>query len=486
MPDNLQTLRPKNIWKNFEELCKIPRPSKKEQQVASFIKNFAENLNLDYKEDETGNIVVKKPATPGMENKKKVILQGHLDMVPQKNMDKKHDFEKDPIEPIIDGEWVKANGTTLGADNGIGVAAAMAVLESKDLPHPSVEALFTMDEETGMTGAFGLKPGFLDGDILLNMDSEEDGELIIGCAGGMNSSAEFALPNVKTRDGSVYFHIAVQGLKGGHSGTEINIGRGNANKILIRLIWETYRLFDIQVSKIEGGGMRNAIPREAFAWIAIPENKAKPFRSYFQQFTQKVKSELQSSEPDLYLTLKETEAFSNVFEPSVQQKIINAVYACPHGVIRSTPGMSEVPETSTNLASLQTNENNFKVFSLMRSSVDTAKEDLGNQMKALFELAGAKVENSGAYPGWQPKPDSTILKVMQDIYVKKFKEQPKVEAIHAGLECGIIGSVYPNLDMLSFGPTIQFPHSPDERVNIKAVEKFWDYLTDALKNIPEK
>ena len=486
MSKDILNLEPKALWKNFYSLTQIPRPSKKEEKVREFIKNFGKNLGLETLVDEVGNVIIRKPATPGMENRRGVILQGHLDMVPQKNSDKVHDFEKDPIETIVDGEWVKANGTTLGADNGMGVAAAMSILESKDIKHGPVEALFTTDEETGMTGANGLKPGVIKGDILINMDSEDEGELYIGCAGGTNGNFTFTYTEVPVPDGHTALKINVTGMKGGHSGVDIHLGRGNANKIMTRLLWHSARKHGIRLASIDGGSLRNAIPREAFAVITLPNKEKEGFLKCLGGFVQTVRKELSAVEPDLKIEALPTELPKVIIDEKVQFNLLNALYGCPNGVIRMSNEMKGLVETSTNLAIVKSDHGVVKIQCLLRSSVDSAKEDLEQMMQSVFELAGSEYVFDGRYPGWKPNPDSLILRTMLDIYHKKFGKTPEIRAIHAGLECGILGGTYPSWDMISFGPTIRYPHSPDEKVNIETVQKFWDFLIETLKNIPIK
>lgn len=482
----LSHLEPKQLWENFEKLCNIPRPSKKEQKVIQFMKEFGEQLGLKTIVDDIGNVIIKKPATPGFENRKGIILQGHLDMVPQKNSDKQHDFEKDPIEPIIVGDKVKANGTTLGADNGIGVAAAMAVLQSKDIQHGPIEALFTIDEETGMTGAFGLKPGLLEGEILLNLDSEDEGEIYIGCAGGMDVTATFTVNLIDPPIDSVAYKLSLIGLKGGHSGMEINIGRANANKLMNRFLKYANKKFHIKIAYIEGGSLRNAIPRESFVTLVLPQDIEKEFLSSVKKFEEIFKNEYSYTEPDLKFFAEKTSKPNKVIDSQSQTSIINAIYACPNGVIRMSDAMPNLVETSNNLASVKMNNNTIEVACLVRSSVDTAKEDLAEAIESAFVMAGAKVVFSGGYPGWKPNINSPILKRAQEVYQNKFGKIPEIKAIHAGLECGLLAGVYPHLDMISFGPTIRYPHSPDEEVHIPTVKKFWDFLVELLKNAPEK
>ena len=486
MNKEILNLEPKSLWKHFYSLTRIPRPSKKEEKIREFVASYGKNLGLETIVDEVGNVIIRKPATPGMENRKGVILQGHLDMVPQKNSDKVHDFEKDPIETIIDGEWVRANGTTLGADNGMGVAAAMAVLESKDLKHGPIEALFTSDEETGMTGATGLKPGVIKGEILINMDSEDEGELYIGCAGGTNGNFCFKYSQEPVPAGSISMKINVTGLKGGHSGVDIHLGRGNANKIMTRILWHGTTKFGTRLASIDGGSLRNAIPREAFAVITLPANKKSEFLDFLKQLTAIVKKELSAVEPDIKVETSDSEMPDSVIEGKVQIHLLDALYGCPNGVMRMSNEMKGLVETSTNLAIVKSGNGEIRIQCLLRSSVDSAKDDLENMMGSVFKLAGAECVFDGKYPGWKPNPDSAILKTMLDIYNKKFGKVPEIRAIHAGLECGILGGTYPSWDMISFGPTIRYPHSPDEKVNIATVQKFWDFLVETLKNIPVK
>lgn len=488
MSNEIIKLTPNEVWANFYALTQIPRPSHHEEQIQEFIFNFGKSLGLETIKDETGNIIIRKPATPGMENRKGVILQGHLDMVPQKNSDKVHDFTKDPIETIIDGEWVRANGTTLGADNGIGVASAMTVLASKDLAHGPVEALFTATEETGMDGANGLKSGMLKGDILINMDSEDEGELYVGCAGGEDAYAEFAFTEVPVPAESIAFKLNVTGLKGGHSGMDIVLGRGNANKIFFRLLKEAYKICGARLSSINGGSLRNAIPREAFGVITVPYSTADKLVGLVAGLTTIVKRELSATEPSLKIELAKTDMPASLIDEDTQIRLTHAIVAAPNGVIRMSDSMPGLVETSTNLAIVKSDAatKTVKIACLMRSSVDSARAELGSRMESVFTLAGASVKLTGGYPGWKPNMESPILKTMQQVYQAKYGRIPEIKAIHAGLECGILGGTYPNWDMISFGPTIRFPHSPDEKVNIESVAKFWDFLVETLKNIPAK
>ena len=486
MSKEILNLEPKSLWENFYSLTQIPRPSKHEEKIQVFMVAFGKSLGLETEKDEVGNVMIRKPATPGMENRKGIVMQGHLDMVPQKNSDTKHDFEKDPIDAWIDGEWVKARGTTLGADNGMGVAAAMAVLAAKDLVHGPVEALFTCDEETGMTGAFGLKPGWLKGDILLNMDSEDEGELYVGCAGGMNANIEFEYDEMIVPKGYSSYKLIVKGLKGGHSGLDINLGRGNANKLLVRFLKHATQEMDVRLAEINGGGMRNAIPREAYAVVVVPAESVTEFVEAVSRYEKVYKAELSGTEPNLSFTAEETAKPKSLIDERVQDDLIDSVYACPNGTIRVSDSMPGLVETSTNLATVKSENGVITVKCLLRSSVDSAKEDLCEMVESVFSLAGGMVNFDGGYPGWKPNMDSAILKQMSKIYENKFGRVPEIKAIHAGLECGILGANYPHWDMISFGPTMRFPHSPDEKVNIATVQKFWDFLVETLKNAPLK
>ncbi len=483
----IKDIQPKEVWGIFSEMLQIPRPSNHEEKIQEWAVNFGKSLGLETLKDEAGNVIIRKPATPGMEDRKGVVLQGHLDMVPQKNSDKKHDFETDPIEAFIDGDWVTADGTTLGADNGIGAAAAMAVLASKTLKHGPVEALLTATEETGMDGANGLKAGILKGDILINLDSEDEGELYVGCAGGEDVTATFSYSEEKIPENFTALKLSVTGLKGGHSGIDIPLGRGNSNKIFFRILYAAQKT-GVRLASIDGGSLRNAIPRETFGVVAVDKTKVAGFKSLVEQITTDVKNELSVTEPELNISVEDTELPAKLIDSTTQQKLTAAVVACPNGVVRMSDSMESLVETSTNLAIVKsdTAAKTVTCASLMRSSVDSARAELAMRMEAVFELADANVAFSGAYPGWKPNMDSSILKTMQGIYKDKYGKVPEVKAVHAGLECGILGGNYPNWDMISFGPTIRFPHSPDEKVNIATVQKFWDFLVATLENIPEK
>jgi len=486
MNKDFSKLEPQDLWSYFIDLTKIPRPSGKEAAVIEYLKKFGKEHGLETIVDEVGNVIIKKPATPGMQNRKGVILQGHLDMVPQKNSDKIHDFEKDPIEAYIDGEWVTANGTTLGSDNGIGVAASLAILSSKNLQHGPIEGFFTIDEETGMTGAFGLKPGLMDGDILMNLDSEDEGELYVGCAGGTNANMEFTYNQSEVPNGMTSFKLSVTGLKGGHSGVDIHLGRGNSNKLMFRFLYFAQKELGLRLASIDGGSLRNAIPRETFAVVVVPNANADKLVSSFEKFEKIFKNELAETEPDMLFKVEKTAMPAYLIDEKTQNNLIKAIYGAPNAVIRMSASMRGLVETSTNLAIVKSDENKIAVLALLRSSVDSAREDLENMFESVFSVAGAKVWFDGQYPGWKPNMNSSILKTMSEIYNNKFGKVPEIRAIHAGLECGLLGGVYPNWDMISFGPTIRFPHSPDEKVNIETVNKFWLFLVETLKNIPVK
>lgn len=481
----LSTLRPNAVWKYFEEIVKIPRPSKKEDKIIAYITAFAENHQLEYRKDTTGNIVIIKPASPGFENRKSVCLQSHLDMVCEKNSRSTHNFETDPIQTIVDGDWVKALDTTLGADNGIGISAQLALLSGNHLKHGPVECLFTTDEETGLNGAKGLEPGFFKSEILINLDSEDEGELFIGCAGGMNTVATLKYNVRRTPDSSTAFRIDVTGLQGGHSGTDIHKNRGNSIKILNQFLWESRNRFGARLSVFEGGNLRNAIPREAYAVIVIPEKYSEVFAAYFHDYTKILKSEYLIDEPQIQFILQPVALPERVMKKKVQEKLLNSLYACPHGVISWSRTIDNLVETSTNLASIKFEALNRIVISTsQRSSVNSAKMQIANTVKSTFKLAGAMVEQTEGYPGWNPNPDSEILRITSSSYKRLFNSEPAVKAIHAGLECGLFLEKYPYLDMISFGPTITDPHSPSERISIHTTEKFWSLLLDVLENIP--
>ncbi len=479
-------LAPQNVWKHFYSLTRIPRPSGHVEQVTEFLVNFGKELGLESFTDEVGNVIIRKPATPGMENRRGVILQAHMDMVPQKNNDTVHDFTKDPIETWVDGEWVKAKGTTLGADDGLGVAAAMAVLEAKDLKHGPLEVLITKDEETGMYGAFGLKEGTLKGDILLNLDSEQEGELYIGCAGGIDITASLEYKEEAPADGFVARKLTLKGLRGGHSGLEINEGRGNANKLLARVVHDLLVEFDCQLASFEGGNMRNAIPREAHAILLFNPDDMEGLDDYIKEYEAQINSEYETIESNVSLKIEAVEVPATVVPEEIQDNMINVLMACQDGVMRMIPTVPDTVETSSNLAIVIIAGGKAEVRILARSSCDTMKDFLADSLAACFSMAGMKVEFSGAYSGWQPNVNSPILQAMKASYKEQFGTEPAVKVIHAGLECGIIGATYKNLDMISFGPTLRSPHSPDERAYIPSVTRFYDFLVATLEKTPVK
>ena len=487
MSQEIRNLEPKALWNKFADLNAVPRPSKKEDRVIEFMKNFGKSLGLETFEDEIRNVIIRKPATAGMENRKALVLQGHLDMVHQKNSDTIFDFDAQGIDMYVDGDWVRARGTTLGADNGLGVAAIMAVLESTTIPHPAIEALFTIDEETGMTGALNLKAGILQGQILLNLDTEEDDEIDIGCAGGIDVTATAEYDEEETPEGSVGYTITVKGLHGGHSGMDIHKGLGNANKIMNRLLFDAFDNFGLQISEIKGGSLRNAIPRESQAIVIIAEVYDEAFVFDMQQIVNEIKTELKTTEPSLEVVFEKMEALPAKVMPSIAQfYFVRAMYTAHNGVYRMSADFEDLVETSNNIAKVIVAEGQLSVQCLTRSSVETSKFDLANAVRSAFELMGCEVEFSGAYPGWTPNSKSEILDVLVPIYEKQNGEKPKVVACHAGLECGILGTNYPDMDMISFGPTIHGAHSPDERASISSSQKFWKYLVEILANIPAK
>lgn len=479
-------LNPTIVWKNFYELTKIPRPSKHEQAAAKYIYEFGKKLGLESMMDEIGNVIIRKPATKGMEDRMGIILQAHVDMVPQKNADVEHDFYKDPIKTRVVGDLVYATGTTLGADNGLGCAVAMSVLEDKELVHGPIEVLITIDEETGMTGARALKPGLLKGDILVNLDSETEGELYVGCAGGLDASATIKYKTETVAKDNKTAVLTCNGMVGGHSGMDINLYRANANKVMARVLLPLLRDCGAQLISIEGGNMRNAIPREAVAQVAIPAAKMAKAKKVIAQKLAELKTEYAATDKDLNIELKEEKITARAIDAATALNIVKALYVCPNGVERMSNAMPGLVETSNNMAIVKSGDGKVMVHSLMRSSVDSAKDDLAEKMRCAFELAGGKVAFSGGYSGWAPNMDSPILKEMKKVYKSLFKKEPAVMAIHAGLECGILGGTYPNWDMVSCGPAIFSPHSPDERVNIESVEKWWKFVKEVLKEAPKK
>jgi dipeptidase D len=477
-------LSPERVWFYFAEICKIPRPSKKEKQITDYIVGIARKLHLEHELDEIGNILIRKPATTGYGHFPVVILQSHIDMVCEKNSDTYHDFDNDPIVPRIEGEWIKASGTTLGADDGIGIAAQLAILEAIDIDHGPLEMLFTVDEETGLTGAKGLKPGFLKGRILLNLDSEDEGELFIGCAGGQDTKVFLSYSRVAVNYDFTGYQIKVSGLQGGHSGDDINKGRGNAVKIINRLLWTASHQYEVRISELNGGNLRNAIAREAFANIIVPNRFNTDFIQYIKTFNSILKDEYKTTEPGLLISFTPIELPSYLIDLSTQDRLLNALYACPHGVIAMSADVPNFVETSTNLASVKMNDKVIEIGTSQRSSSEHGKKDVLNMVESVFRLAGAKITHDDGYPGWTPNPKSPILDVTRNAYLKLFNQEPKVLAIHAGLECGLIGEQYPGIDMISYGPTIKGAHSPDERLQIDTVQRFWDLTLEVLKNIP--
>lgn len=478
-------LKPERLWYYFGEICKIPRPSRKEAQIAAWVMVIGRKCGLEVLNDPTGNVLIRKKATVGMENRPVIILQSHLDMVCEKNNITVHNFETDPILPRIEGEWVKATGTTLGADDGIGVAAMLAIMESENLTHGPLEFLFTIDEETGLSGAAGLQPGFLNGRILLNLDSEDDGELFIGCAGGKDTSIVLPYSNEPLPEGFKSFRIEVSGLKGGHSGDDINKGLGNAIKILNRILWEASSAFGLRLSLFEGGNLRNAIAREAFALVAVPEAMEEALKQHIIACESRAKSELKTTEPDLKISYSLAASTGSCITVSSQEKLLNALYACPHGVIAMSADIPGFVETSTNLASVKTKADHFLIGTSQRSSLESSKNDIANMVASLFRLAGATITHGEGYPGWAPDRDSPVLQLTRNTYSALFGQEPKVLVIHAGLECGLIGKKFPGIDMISYGPTIKGAHSPDERLLIPTVSKFWELTVAILENIPE-
>ena len=487
MSQEIRNLEPKALWNKFADLNAVPRPSKNEERVIEFMKDFGASLGLETFEDEIRNVIIRKPATPGMENRKALVLQGHLDMVHQKNSDTVFDFDTQGIDMYVDGDWVRARGTTLGADNGLGVATIMAILESKDIPHPAIESLFTIDEETGMTGALNLQGGILRGDILLNLDTEEDDEIGIGCAGGIDVTATAEYDEEETPEGSVGYTIKVKGLNGGHSGMDIHKGLGNANKIMNRLLFDGFDNFGLQISEINGGSLRNAIPRESTAKVIIAAVYDEAFVFDMQQIVNEIKAEFQTTEPNLEVVFEKLDTVpATVMPPIAQFYFVRSMYTAHNGVYRMSADFDNLVETSNNIAKVEVGGGKFSVQCLTRSSVESSKFDLANALRSAFELMGCEVEFSGSYPGWTPNPKSEILDVLVSIYEKQNGEKPNVAACHAGLECGILGTNYPDMDMISFGPTIHGAHSPDERASISSSQKYWKFVLEILKNIPVK
>jgi dipeptidase D len=485
MNEQVRKLEPSVLWNHFADLNAVPRPSKKEERVIAFVRGFGESLNLATSVDAVGNVLIKKPATPGMEDRETIVMQSHIDMVHQKNSDTVFDFDTQGIDMYVDGDWVRARGTTLGADNGIGVASIMSLLSSTDIPHPAIEALFTIDEETGMTGALSLKGGVLSGNILLNLDTEADNELTIGCAGGIDITATGKYDMVAPKNQSA-FTISVKGLTGGHSGVEIHLGRANANKLMNRILFTLSKEHGIEVATINGGSLRNAIPRESVAVIASDDKKAADVQNTIATLAEIFKNEYKTTDPKLTITVEKAAMPGQVMENAFLQNLLRSTYACPNGVYRMSPEIAGLVQTSNNLSRVLVTDGAYSIQCLTRSSVDTEKTDLSNAISCTFELMGANVVLAGNYPGWQPRPDAPIVKLMSDLYKELFHESAHVNAVHAGLECGILGTNYPGMQMISFGPNIFGPHSPDECTQISSVQKFWSYLLETLKRIPKK
>ncbi len=481
---SILNLKPERLWKEFDEICKIPRPSKKEERIIAYLQDYGMKLGLETKTDAAGNVLICKPATPGYENKPKVILQSHMDMVCEKNNDTEHDFDKDPIIPIVDGEWVKAKGTTLGADNGIGVAAELAILASNDLKHPALECLFTVDEETGLTGAFAIDPKLLHGDMLINLDSEDDGEFFIGCAGGIDTTVHFDYKEEVMPEGMFYFEMKVSGLKGGHSGGDIHLNRGNANIILNRFLWHVMQQTELHLATIQGGNLRNAIAREAYAVGAVPMSYKETLRVELNKYIAEVDGEFAVSDPGVKIDLGSCDKPSTMIDGCTMRRLIYALHACPHGVIKMSDDMPGLVETSTNLAAIKMLEDRrILITTSQRSSTESCKVDIARTVESVFVLAGATATHGDGYPGWKPNPKSPIANVFSESYEQLFGKKAKICAIHAGLECGLFLEKYPHLDMVSVGPTMRDVHSPDERLHIGDTEKFWNLLIHVLQNI---
>ncbi|WP_375752929.1 aminoacyl-histidine dipeptidase [Vibrio sp. HN007] len=482
----ISNLAPSTLWQFFDKICSIPHPSKHEEALATYIVEWAERKGLSVRRDSTGNVFISKPATPGMEDRKGVVLQAHIDMVPQKNEDTAHDFLTDPIQPYIDGEWVTAKGTTLGADNGIGMASCLAVLDSNEIKHGPLEVLLTIDEEAGMTGAFGLEEGWLEGDILLNTDSEQEGEVYMGCAGGIDASLTFDIKREELPAGYVTRQLTLKGLKGGHSGCDIHTGRGNANKLLARFLAGHAEELELKLIDFRGGSLRNAIPREAFAVVAVPMANEGRLNELFTYFTSLLTKELGKVETDILSLYEVVDETAKPFRLKEQKRFIAAMNACPNGVIRMSDDIPGVVETSLNVGVVTTEEDKVTVLCLVRSLMDSGRQQVESMLKSVAELAKASIECSGAYPGWKPDADSEIMATFRDVYEGIYGNKPNIMVIHAGLECGLFKEPYPKMDMLSFGPTIKFPHSPDEKVKIDTVALFWEQMVAILENIPKK
>ena len=484
--NTLTSLEPSTLWKYFEEICMIARPSKKEKKIIAWLENFSSEHSLSCRKDKAGNVLITKPASPGMENRKTVVLQSHMDMVCEKNSDVEHDFDNDPIIPLLKDEWVTARGTTLGADDGIGMAAQLALLDSDEIMHPEIECLFTVDEETGLSGAFALQPKFFNGDILINLDSEDEGELFIGCAGGVDTIITTDFETEPVPGSHTGFRVKVGGLLGGHSGDDIHKGRGNSNKILNRFLWNINNRFDMKLVSFDGGNLRNAIPREAEALFSVHDDDIKAMEEYFESFSLMISGELSHTDPGIQLSLETASLPTAAMDEDAKTDLLYSLYACPNGVISYDQKIKNMVETSTNLASVKFSGTRITITTSQRSSSDSAKTDIASMVESVFRLANANVKRTGGYPGWEPDTASQLLGICESAYKRLFGRQPLVRSIHAGLECGLFLEKYPELDMISFGPTIKGAHSPDERLHIESVTKFWDLLAEVLKNIPER
>ena len=483
MNEAIRQLEPTALWNHFADLNAVPRPSKKEERVIQFIQSFGEKLKLPTTIDEVGNVIIKKPATVGMENKATVVLQSHLDMVHQKNADTVFDFDKQGIDMYVDGDWVKAKGTTLGADNGIGVASIMTLLASTDIPHPALEALFTIDEETGMTGALAFKGGLLDGHIMLNLDTEEDNELTIGCAGGVDITASGVYKEVAPKN-TAAFRIKLKGLTGGHSGVDIHKGRGNANKLMNRCLLILAEAYKIEIATIDGGSLRNAIPRESVADIVVAENTIDQVKNEIEHYKHVLQAEYKTTDPHIHISIEKIDMPTQVIPRLLQYKLLRCIYACPNGIYRMSPDIAGLVQSSNNVSRILVKAGTYSLQCLTRSSVDSEKTDLKMAITSALDLLGAKVIYSGLYPGWTPNPSSPIVTLMSELYEERYHEKPLVSACHAGLECGILGTHYPDMQMISFGPTIHGAHSPDEKVQISSVKKYWGFLLETLLRMP--
>lgn len=479
-------LQPAVVFHYFEEVCQVPRPSKKEEKIRAYLLEFAKKHGLAAKTDEAGNVLIEKPASAGKENLKTVVLQSHMDMVCEKNKDTEHNFETDPIQTYVDGEWLRAKGTTLGADNGIGIATQLAVLASEDIEHGPIQCLFTVDEETGLTGAFALKEGFMNGDILINLDSEDEGELFIGCAGGAGTTAQFPCPMTAAPEGYFFFRVAVKGLTGGHSGDDINKNRANANKLLNRFLVQLMEKYDLRLCEIDGGNLHNAIPREAHAVCAVPMKDKESVRVDLNVYLSEVENEFAVTEPNLVMELESESPCAEVMEQEAMKKFLLSLYAVHNGVYAMSQDIPGLVETSSNLASVKQRDGKIVVVTSQRSSILSSRKDMSQMVAAAFLLGGAEVTTGDGYPGWKPNPNSEVLQIAVESYKRLFATEPKIKAIHAGLECGLFLEKYPSLDMVSFGPTLRGVHSPDERMLIPTVDKFWRHLLDVLAHIPVK